>query len=311
MIAQAKMQPMPSPLPARLLSHFGRQAWALDATGQTRLCVYKGRDLQPTANDAVVLDIQASPAVITDILPRRNQVWRSEAHRAKVLAANVDQALIVIAGAPIFSDELLARMICACAAESIPGIIALNKSDMPQARELAQKQLAPFQRALNLLQWKVVHTCAQPNAIDIATLEPLLEGKATVIMGQSGMGKSSLLNALIPGLNAQTREISQALQTGKHTTTAGLVAQKNEATWLIDTPGFQRFGLNHLSESECALGFPEFAELQSAHGRCRFANCHHVNEPGCSVIAAVERGELAKRRLELWVATSPRSGSPQ
>jgi ribosome biogenesis GTPase len=303
------MPTMPSPVSARLLSHFGRQAWALDATGQKRLCVYKGRDLQPTANDRVEIDMNANPAVITQILPRHNQVWRSEAHRAKVLAANVDQALVVIAGAPLFSDELLARMICACAAESIPGIIALNKSDMPQALELAEKQLAPFTRALNLLNWKIVHTCAQPTAIDSAALEPLLSGKATVVMGQSGMGKSSLLNALIPGLNAQTREISQALQTGKHTTTAGLVAQKNDTTWLIDTPGFQRFGLHHLSESECALGFPEFAEIQLAHGRCRFANCHHVNEPGCSVIAAVERGELARRRLELWIATSPQGGS--
>jgi ribosome biogenesis GTPase / thiamine phosphate phosphatase len=300
MIAQAKMPTMPSPISARLLSHFGRQAWALDVIGEKRLCVYKGRDLQPTANDVVALDIKTNPSVITQILPRRNQVWRSEAHRAKVLAANVDQALIVIAGAPLFSDELLARMICACAAESIPGIIALNKSDMPQARELAENQLAPFEHALNLLQWKIVHTCAQPEAIDIAALEPLLEGKATVIMGQSGMGKSSLLNALIPGINAQTREISQALQTGKHTTTAGLVAQKNAATWLIDTPGFQRFGLNHLSRTEIALGFPEWAAAQDALGPCRFSDCSHTQEPECSIAKARQQGHVTDRRLALW-----------
>lgn len=298
------MQAMPSLMTARLMSHFGRQAWVLDENGQAQLCVYKGRELQPAANDTVELDTSKSPAVITRIVARRNQVWRSEAHRAKVIAANVDQALIVIAGAPLFSDELLARMICACAAESIPGIIALNKSDLGQARELAERQLAPFRSAFDLLGWSVVNTCAQPEETDIAALTPLLEGKTTVIMGQSGMGKSSLLNALIPGINAQTREISQALQTGKHTTTAGLVAQRNQRTWLIDTPGFQRFGLNHLSETECALGFPEFAQVQLARGRCRFANCHHVNEPGCSVIAASERGEIARRRLELWIATS-------
>ncbi len=309
MIAQAKMQAMPSLIHARLISHFGRQAWALDANGQTRLCVYKGRDLQPTANDQVVLDTSAHPAVITQVMPRRNQVFRSEAHRAKVIAANVDQALIVISGAPLFSDTLLARMICACAAESITGVIALNKSDLPQAYALCEKQLEPFRKALKLLGWTVVPTCAQPDAPNISEIEPLLYGKSTVIMGQSGMGKSSLLNALIPGINAQTREISEALQTGKHTTTAGLVAQKDAQTWLIDTPGFQRFGLNHLSETECALGFPEFADIQATHGRCRFANCHHVNEPGCSVIAAVERGELTRRRLDLWIATSPRGGS--
>lgn len=304
MIAQAKMQAMSNPMTARLMSHYGRQAWALDENGQARLCVYKGRELQPAANDTVELDTSKSPAVITRIVARHNQVWRSEAHRAKVIAANVDQALIVIAGAPLFSDELLARMICACAAESIPGIIALNKSDLGQAHELAKKQLAPFRNALDMLGWSIVQTCAQPEKADIAGLESMLKDKTTVIMGQSGMGKSSLLNALIPGINAQTREISQALQTGKHTTTAGLVAQRDERTWLIDTPGFQRFGLNHLSETECALGFPEFAQLQLTRGRCRFANCHHVNEPGCSVIAAAQQGELARRRLELWIATS-------
>ncbi len=302
---------MPSLLNARLLSHFGRQAWALDTEGQTRRCVYKGRELQPVANDQVEIDIASSPAVITQVFERRNQVWRSEAHRSKVIAANVDQALIVISGEPLFSDELLARMLCACAAESITGIVALNKADLAQALERAHRQLAPFREALDLLGWKIVTTCAQPGHADIAGLETLLEGRTTVIMGQSGMGKSSLLNVLIPGINAQTREISQALQTGKHTTTAGLLAQKNERSWLIDTPGFQRFGLNHLSETERALGFPEFAQIQSVHGRCRFANCHHLNEPGCAVIAAVEHGELSRRRLELWIATSPRSGSSQ
>ncbi len=302
------MTPMPSLSLARLLSHFGRQALVLDADGQTRLCVFKGRELQPVANDWVALDTAKSPAVITTILERSNRVWRSEAHRAKVIAANVDQALIVISGEPLFSDELLARMICACAAESIPGIIAINKSDLDQAAHLARQQLEPFQKALDLLGWSVVNTSAKPSAIDILALEPLLEGKTTVIMGQSGMGKSSLLNGLVPGINALTREISEALKTGKHTTTAGLVAKRNDLTWLIDTPGFQRFGLNHLSETECALGFPEFAQIQSMHGRCRFANCHHANEPGCSVIAAAQRNELAKRRLDLWIATSPLRG---
>jgi ribosome biogenesis GTPase / thiamine phosphate phosphatase len=300
MIAQAKMQPMPSLMTARLMSHFGRQAWALGSDGQKRLCVYKGRELQPTANDTVELDISKSPAVITRIFARHNQVWRSEAHRAKVIAANVDQALIVISGAPLFSDALLARMICACAAQSIPGIIAFNKSDLEQARILADKQLAPFRKAFDLLGWTVVNTCAQPDRTDIAALESLLKNKTTVIMGQSGMGKSSLLNALIPGINAQTREISQALQTGKHTTTAGLVAQRDERTWLIDTPGFQRFGLNHLSQEQIALGFPEWQMAQQVLGRCRFSNCSHLQEPGCAIARAHELGHVSDKRVTLW-----------
>ena len=302
------------PMRARLLSHFGRQAWVLDGQGQALACVYKGRELQPTANDWVEVDTTAQPAVITEILERRNAVMRSEAHRAKTLAANVDQALIVISGAPLFSDELLARMLCACAVEGITGTVVLNKMDLVDQTKRAQAQLAAFGPALELLGWQVMQIAAKPagpecNPHDApAGLEPLnrfLQGKTTLIMGQSGMGKSSVLNALVPGLNAQTREISEALQTGKHTTTAGLVVAQNATTWLIDTPGFQLFGLHHLSESQLALGFPEWRAIHEQHGRCRFANCTHMAEPGCSVRTACENAghennQAALRRLDLW-----------
>ncbi len=305
MIAQAKMAPMH----ARLLSHFGRQAWVMDAQGRTLPCVYKGRELQATANDWVEVDASAQPAVITAIGQRRNVVMRSEAHRAKLLAANVDQAVIVISGAPLFSDELLARMLCACAVEGIHGAVVLNKMDLVEQTDRAKAQLAAFHSALELLGWQVIRVAANPSdpmantaasQAGFAQLNGLLQGKATLIMGQSGMGKSSLLNALVPGLNAQTREISEALQAGKHTTTAGLVVAQNADTWLIDTPGFQLFGLHHLSVSQLALGFPEWAAVHAQHGRCRFANCNHLAEPGCTVRAACENNQAALRRLSLW-----------
>jgi ribosome biogenesis GTPase / thiamine phosphate phosphatase len=267
---------------ARLLSHQGRQALVLDEAGHTRRCVYKGRDLVPTANDQVIVDTSETPAVITQIIARHNQLIRSEAHRAKILAANVDQAMIVVSGAPLFSDELLARMICACSAEDIPGIVVVNKIDLEAETQRARAQLAPFAQCLQRLGWQIHEIAAKPddntlgvdgarhNTHDLDRLASALHNKTTVIMGQSGMGKSSLLNALVPGFNAITREISEALQTGKHTTTAGQVVQfhrptpgtvNNDASgWLIDTPGFQLFGLHHLSESQMALGI--------AAGRC-------------------------------------------
>lgn len=337
MIAQAKMAAMR----ARLLSHFGRQAWVRDAQGQHRLCVYKGRDLQPVANDWVEIDAEVTPAVITDIVPRTNAVLRSEAHRAKVLAANVDQVAMVISGAPLFSDELLARMICACAAEQIPGIIVLNKCDLAAETQRAEQQLAPFEHALQLLGWPIVRVAAKPtrphatghddhvpdsqrHPQHLESLRHRLLGNTTLIMGQSGMGKSSLLNALVPGINAQTREISQALQTGKHTTTAGVVVRLSDGqhpsfepadghgheagyakahphdTWLVDTPGFQLFGLHHLSGTQLALGFPEWSEIHEAHGRCRFNNCTHQQEPGCTIAQAAKNNQAAQRRLDLW-----------
>lgn len=294
---------------ARLLSHHGRQAWAADDDGHHFACVYKGRDLQPVVNDTVLLDTTTRPAVITSIAPRRNQLIRSEAHRHKGLAANIDGAVIVISGEPLFSDVLLARMICACVAEGVLGVIALNKIDLQQASERARAQLAPFARCLAHHGWHVIELAAKsrtpaeaahPMHAGLSQLRDWLGHRTTVIMGQSGMGKSSLLNALVPDFNARTREVSEALQTGKHTTTAGQAVALDAHSWLIDTPGFQLFGLDHLSETQIALGFPEWQQVQEHDGRCRFNNCHHLNEPGCTVQAAAQRNAVPPRRLQLW-----------
>jgi ribosome biogenesis GTPase len=289
---------------ARILSHHGRQAWVIDGQGQHYLCVYKGRDQEPMTNDWVEIDQTSSPAVILRQLPRKNTLLRSEAHRSKALAANIDQALIVISGDPLFSDELLARMICACVAEGIPGLVVVNKMDLVQPTERARQQLASFAGCLKQLDWTVIEVAAKPKTPGFiqnehADLVRALTGKTTLVLGQSGMGKSSLLNWLVPEFNAQTQEISTALQTGRHTTTASRMVYAHGG-WLIDTPGFQLFGLHHLSETQLALGFPEWASAQEAWGRCRFANCHHLNEPGCSVRQAVDAGEIAARRLSLW-----------
>ncbi|MBU3721074.1 MAG: ribosome small subunit-dependent GTPase A [Burkholderiaceae bacterium] len=289
---------------ARILSHHGRQAWVVDAQGAERLCVFKGRDHQPATNDQVEMDPGPSPAVITEILPRQNAVMRSEAHRTKVLAANIDQAVIVISGSPLFSDELLARMICACCAEDIDVIIALNKIDLADDTTRARAQLAPFTGCLALLEVPVIEIAAQASLPDANTgmldqLSAMLASKTSLVMGQSGMGKSSLLNRLIPEFQARTNEISSALQTGKHTTTAARMMAYREG-WLIDTPGFQLFGLHHLSEQQIALGFPEWRAAQDVRGRCRFANCHHINEPGCTVCDAASDHPGQRRRLALW-----------
>ncbi len=293
---------------ARLLSHHGRQAWVLCDSGERRLCVYRGRDLQPVANDRVSVDLSGHPGVVNAILPRRNQITRSESHRSKTLAANIDQVLIVISGSPLFSDELLCRMICACAAESMPGVIVLNKTDLLAETDRARHLLDAFRDCLSLLGWTIIETSTRqedasgqgrPTA-GIGTLSSAIACKASLVMGASGMGKSSLMNALVPGLNTQTREISEALQTGKHTTTAAYVACVAEDTWLIDTPGFQLFGLHHLSITQRALGFPEFQRIREISGACRYANCRHDAEPFCKVKESLETGLIAPRRWELW-----------
>lgn len=286
---------------ARVLSQHGRHAWVIDEKGVHRHCVMKGRDLSPVANDEIVLDIRSDPAVIESICPRTNVVLRSEAHKSKTLAANIDQVLIMVSGHPPFSEELLARMICAATAEDISGALFLNKTDLQAATSDASAKLESFAQALDELGWPIFKGSAEKGSV--AELEGFLTGKKTLIMGQSGMGKTSLMNALIPGLELQTQEISEALQTGKHTTTASKMLQCERLNaWLIDTPGFQLFGLHHLSESQIALGFPEWQSIMAKDGRCKYANCHHQGEPECSVARAAGNSPALARRLELWGA---------
>lgn len=286
---------------ARVLSHHGRHAWVIDAQGGKHHCLLKGRDLLPTANDDVLIDDSAVPAVITEILDRRNLLRRSEAHRTKLLAANLDQVVILVSGSPLFSDEILARILCACAGEGLTGAVVLNKTDLANESQEAHRQLAPFREALSLLGWPVFETVLRKDVLQgLETLRAFLEGKTSLVIGQSGMGKSSLLNALVPELNLQTREISSALQTGRHTTTASQMFSIARDSWVVDSPGFQLYGLDHLSLGELSLGFPEWEVVFARLGRCRFANCRHQNEPGCRLEDALKEGQIAPRRLGLW-----------
>jgi ribosome biogenesis GTPase len=131
----------------------------------------------------------------------------------------------------------------------------------------------------------------------MATLKPLLAGQSSILIGQSGMGKSSLINLLVPDADIAVREISAALDTGKHTTTFTRLYAIDETTSVIDSPGFQEFGLHQLTEGMLERAFPEFAPCL---GHCRFYNCHHINEPDCAVLAGVKEGRIAPMRHALY-----------
>lgn len=261
--------------------------------GSLRKCFPRGKKGGAAVGDRVIVMLQGEEGTIERILERRNLLYRSDDMRTKQFAANVDRLLIVVAPEPIFSDELAGRALVGAWSADVEPLIVLNKADLPSVAA-ARQRLGAFHR----LGVPIIETDATNEKATRETLLPLLRGHCALLLGQSGMGKSTILNALVPNARAHTQEHSQALGTGRHTTTATRLYRlpDNQGT-LIDSPGFQAFGLNHLSAEDILLGFPEFKE-PTAH--CRFYNCSHRHEPGCGVLAALERGDIAPERHALY-----------
>jgi len=219
---------------------------------------------------------------------RRSLLYRSDLYRQKLIAANATQLLLVVATDPSFSDMLLSRALVAAEHEGLTTTIVLNKCDLTAPLPAARKLLAPF----IALGCRVVELSAK---FDPSPLLPLLAGESSVLVGQSGMGKSTLTNALVPGAAAPTRELSTALDSGKHTTTYARLYKLPNGGTLIDSPGLQEFGLKHLTPQEIEFGFAEFRPFL---GKCRFRDCQHDAEPGCAIKQALAEGIIHPRRLD-------------
>lgn len=226
--------------------------------------------------------------VIEAVGPRHSLLIRADQFREKLIAANIEQTVFVCAAEPTLYEELLNRAMIASEAATLRFVIVANKTDLDASAALLER--LELYRALG---YDVVPISARRDARPLAAY---LSGKNSVVIGQSGVGKSTLINALVPDAQARTREISQSLQSGRHTTTHSQLYPFENGT-LIDAPGVQEFGLAHLDIQTMVSAFVEF---RPHLGQCRFHDCRHLNEPGCAIAAAAERGEISARRLDYY-----------
>ncbi len=268
-----------------VVASHGRHFLVETPEGQRLICHPRGKKSTAVVGDRVLWQGSHDEGTIEKVEPRRNLFYRQDEIRTKSFAANLDLVLILVAAEPEFSESQLSRALIAAEAEKITPIIALNKSDLVEPFERAWARLLPYQR----MHYGVLPLCLRlSGAVDRDHLLKHLSGKTTLVLGPSGAGKSTLINLLVPGATVLTGEISQALNSGKHTTTSTTWywVDPERTTALIDSPGFQEFGLNHIEPMQLAGCMPDF----KAHlGNCKFYNCTHLHEPGCDVIAATAK----------------------
>lgn len=275
----------------RIISAHGRHYVVELPDAQLLHCFPRGKKSDYACGDEVEVERTGSDqGSIKALHTRKSVLYRSDRLREKIIAANVTQAIIVVAAKPPFNEDLLMRCLIACDQQHIAAIIVLNKIDLVDESALAREQLRLYQS----LGYELVELCARK---DIAPLRSLLAEHCSVVVGQSGMGKSTIVNALVPQAQARTAEISEALNSGRHTTTSARLYHLDHASSIIDSPGLQTFGLLHISQADLPQCFQEFGRVRE---HCRFDDCRHLVEPGCAIIAAVERGEIDRRRWNAY-----------
>jgi ribosome biogenesis GTPase / thiamine phosphate phosphatase len=272
---------------ATVIAAFGRDSLLLTGSGKVLRAKARSRALQPVAGDRVHL---LPGGIIEAIAPRANELTRATGRRVKVLAANLTQVCVLVACEPSFSDELVCRLLIAAQRAGLPAILALNKIDLHDQCAAARGVLEAFAGiGIPLVEFA--------GKYGPGPLQAHLSGQRTVLVGQSGMGKSTLVRTLVPQAEVRIGEISRFLDAGRQTTTAARLYRLEGEAEIVDTPGVSEFGLGGLPASQIAAGFTEFAGYA---GRCRFHDCRHLAEPDCAVRQAAGAGAIHARRLQLY-----------
>jgi ribosome biogenesis GTPase / thiamine phosphate phosphatase len=300
-------------LPGLVVASHGRHCIVESPDGTRILCHAKGKKNETVVGDRVQWRRTGDEGVIARVDERRNLFYRQDEIRTKSFAANLDLVLVLIAAEPEFSEMQLARALIAAEAEHIAPLIALNKSDLVEPFEKAWGRLLPYQH----MGYGVLPLSLRLSRdTDREQLLHHLHGKTTLVLGPSGAGKSTLINLLVPNAQVLTGEISQALNSGKHTTTSTTLywVDGERTTALIDSPGFQEFGLHHIAPTQLAGLMPD---LKPHIAECKFYNCTHLHEPGCGVMANVTdlpgapQGKIEPSRYRIYRLLFEELSQPQ